>query len=135
MATIVTPLQLGYIDGKSWALLTNFVVISDTIKAVIPNHGGTVVVPAGFTTDFNSIPRGLWNIFPPDEDGEAGVVHDYLYRYGALSGHPLQRVTADKTHREFVHMRHPAAWKESAMYWGLRLGGWKPWNAYRAAEK
>ncbi len=123
---LVTPLTLQYIDGTTWVLLTNFVVISETL--------GTIVVPYGFKTDFNSIPRGLWNILPPDNWGEAGVVHDYLYRFGRLGTRPLTRLQCDTVHREFVHLKGCSRFKEWSMFWALRLGGWKPWNAYRAAD-
>lgn len=42
---------------------------------------GLITVPRGFITDYASVPRGLWNIFPPQGKYSAGaVVHDYLYR-------------------------------------------------------
>jgi hypothetical protein len=39
-----------------------------------------IEVPAGFVTDFASIPRLFWSIFRPDGDyAHAAVIHDYLY--------------------------------------------------------
>jgi len=39
-----------------------------------------LVVPAGFVTDFASIPRVFWSIFKPDGNyAYAAVLHDYLY--------------------------------------------------------
>lgn len=39
-----------------------------------------VDVPKGFVTDFASIPRPFWSLFPPDaEYAYAAVIHDYLY--------------------------------------------------------
>ncbi len=120
---VIQPLFLRYIDGLTWGLTAPFTAVSETL--------GTIIVPEGFVTDFNSIPRVLWNILPPDEDGEAAVLHDYLYRYGRLFNRPLTRLQCDTVHREFVHYRHEPAWKERAIYWGLRVGGWVAWKAYR----
>lgn len=37
-------------------------------------------VPVGYTTDLASIPRILWNVFPPNGKwAKAAIVHDYLY--------------------------------------------------------
>jgi hypothetical protein len=48
-----------------------------------PNPGQPykrVEVPAGFVTDFVSIPRTFWSIVHPDgEYAYAAIVHDYLY--------------------------------------------------------
>src|SRR5690348_10982093 len=42
---------------------------------------GVIRVPVGFVTDYASVPRGLWNLFPPNgRYAPAAVVHDYLYR-------------------------------------------------------
>ena len=47
-------------------------------------HVGIVVVPAGFATDFASVPRAFWRLLPPfGEYMLAAVVHDYLYAVGA----------------------------------------------------
>lgn len=123
---IVTPLDTQYVDGKTWILRDDLIVISERL--------GTIRVPAGFQTDFNSIPLGLWNIMPPVEYGIAGVVHDFLYKFGKVNQKAITRGDADATHREFVLFEGASAAKARIMYWGLRLGGWKPWNAYRKAD-
>lgn len=42
-------------------------------------------VPAGFVTDFASIPRAFWVVLPPTgKYGKAAVVHDYLYVMGGI---------------------------------------------------
>lgn len=125
MAKLVTNLDLHYIDGKRWSLLAPFVVISDTL--------GVIEVPAGFVTDFNSIPRSLWSILPPDEWGHAAVVHDKLYRTGCIGTKLVTRAQADAVHREFAKF-DGAGWRADAMYWGLRAGGWVAWNAARKAD-
>jgi hypothetical protein len=126
MTRVLTPLDLQYVDGKTWLFIAPFAVDSD--------EAGRIVVDAGESTDFNSTPRIVWNILPPEEYGEAGALHDHLYRLGMLRGQPIDRGVADRVHREFLRFRKAPAWKVNAMYWGLRAFGWKVWNAYRAAD-
>jgi hypothetical protein len=72
-------------DGKNWRVVRQFIY---TTKA-----GRHITVPAGFVTDFASIPRGLWNIFPPTgKYGHAAVVHDYLYRQTTLSRNECDKI-------------------------------------------
>lgn len=57
--------------------------------------GRTFIVPAGFKTDFASIPRILWNIIAPiGKHTLAAVLHDYLYTKGWELG--ISRKEADK---------------------------------------
>lgn len=59
--------------GKNWKVCNGFTYVT--------NKGEIIVVPDGFITDFASVPRGLWNLFPPTgEYGHAAVIHDFLYR-------------------------------------------------------
>lgn len=85
-------------------------------------------VPVGFTTDFNSVPRGLWNVFPPWEYPEAGVTHDWLYQ------HPGERSRSDidVIHRAIMAVEGASKWLQWAAWAGIRFGGRKPWNQYRS---
>lgn len=126
MTHIASDLDLKYIDGHTWSLLDDFRVDTDT--------AGMIEVPAGTVTDFNSTPLGLWNLLPPTDYGEAGVAHDHLYKTGMVRGEPITRALADQVHRELVTYRSAPRWKVWCYYYGLRLGGWKVWNAYRKAD-
>lgn len=86
--SFTTPLDLEYLDGRTYRLLTAFQYDAS---------GFTVTVPAGFITDFASIPRPLWVLFPPTgRYGKAAVVHDYLYRTPGL----VSKAIADATFLE-----------------------------------
>lgn len=95
-----------------------------------------MVVPTGFETDFNSVPRGLWNILPPWEYPEAGVVHDYLYKFPEVftgdSTRTLNRGECDDIHRRILDLTGASFFKRQAMWAGIRAGGWKPWGRYRS---
>ena len=54
--------------------------------------GWFIHVPAGFVTDFASIPYGFRGVLPPNGPwGKAAVVHDYMYEIyqsGSSGAHP-----------------------------------------------
>src|SRR5690606_15449631 len=104
------PLNLQLQDhGRSATLLEPFVFI-EWEDAAEPR---TVIrVPSGFQTDFNSTPRGTWNVFPPWKYPEAAVIHDYLYRHPDIH----QRGEADRIHRKVMEL--------SGASWGLRWTAW-----------
>jgi hypothetical protein len=59
--------------GFNYKLSADFDIIID---------GREVTIPKGFVTDFASIPRALWTIFPPQYAAyvEPAIIHDYFYR-------------------------------------------------------
>ena len=88
----------------------------------------TIRVPAGFVTDFASIPWGLWNMFPPlGPWARAAIVHDYLYETGGLGG-KYTRKEADQVFREAMAVVGVPAWQRSVMYRAVRLGGGSGWQ-------
>lgn len=85
-----------------------------------------VTVPAGFETDFNSVPRVFWRFLGPWEFPEAGVVHDYLYRFGIGT-----RADADHIHRRALINLGCAPLRAWIAWAALRLFGGLPgnWNS------
>lgn len=78
-----------------------------------------VLVPAGFRTDFASVPRlpfAFW-LFG-DVAQEAGVIHDYLYSTGQVS-----RKLADEVFAEASKAMGVASWRRGPMWFGVRLFG------------
>lgn len=105
----------GTIDGRQlWQLVKPL----DFFLAV--NGGGIrVSVPAGFQTDFASVPRALWPIFPPQGPWcEAAVVHDYLYGSCRCS-----RFLADSLFREAMYRLGVPVWRRVAAYYAVRWFG------------
>lgn len=107
--------------GRQFVLDTDFIYQDEEVR---------VIVPAGFVTDFNSVPEPLWAYFAPWEHPEAGTVHDWLYRNPG--GRSRQQV--DAVHRRILELKGMRPSKRQAIYLALRLGGWKPWNKYRALD-
>jgi hypothetical protein len=94
--------------------------------------GHTFVVPAGFVTDGASVPRLMWALYPPfgDDYEPAAVLHDYLYAHAeAFEG--LTRRDADDIFLEAMTAAGFRASGRRAIYWAVRVGGWKPWRRYR----
>src|SRR5690554_5881085 len=50
---------------------------------IVNIDGETYIVPAGYIWDGASIPRLLWNIFPPNDPAywRAACFHDYCYSH------------------------------------------------------
>ena len=139
MARVLDPVRVEFIDGRVWKLL-------DTFRYHIgsPDSDEIVVVPRGFLTDFASIPRGLWNIFPPAGPyAPAALVHDYLYTYAEIwQRNPIaldydrriDRKYADDAFREVMEVIGVGRIKRNLMYRGVRLFGGKAWDAHRKAR-
>ena len=53
----------------------------------------TITAPAGFETDFASVPRLFWRIVPPwGRYSPAAVVHDFLYHTGLVTRAEADRI-------------------------------------------
>jgi hypothetical protein len=125
MSAFLTSLEVenatGQDDGK-WRLTAPLVYQSDVA-------GMTFTVPAGFISDYASVPRApLVYWLCGDTSTMASVVHDAIYTY-----HWVDRATADKVLREASAVTGVAAWRRTLMYWGVRLGGASHWNTKPAA--
>lgn len=91
---VLTPLS----DGRRWRVRKMF-----AYWITPPDEDATsfrVTVFTGFITDFASIPRILWIIFPPwGKYGPAAIIHDYIYAYHKEPGSTccgFDRSMADK---------------------------------------
>jgi hypothetical protein len=110
----VNPLHVRYIDGRQWELTQPF------------QYGGWTV-PAGFVTDFASVPRFFWRLLPPAGNGQAAaygyaaVVHDWLYRRGYRFP---SRKTCDAIFFDLMKAAGVAPWRRWAMYLAVRAFGW-----------
>ena len=77
MSSFTRPLRIECLDlpikQKPFVILEPFYFVSDVLD------GEIIEVPAGYRTDFASIPRLFWRVLPPfGRYGKAAVVHDWL---------------------------------------------------------
>lgn len=106
-----TPLIARKEGRRVWVLAQDLVYAS-AIEEAPPS----ILVPAGFRSDFATIPRFLWSIIPPDGTyTAAAVLHDFLY-----SENRIPRWVADSIFCE--------AMKQSGTPWVAR---WPIWMAVR----
>lgn len=117
----LTKLVVQFEDGKHWTLTAPLVYVTQ--------RGDTFEIPAGFQTDFASIPQALWSLVgdPGGPWAPAAVVHDFLYRSGIVP-----RAEADRTFREaMADLGGESAVKRWLMWGALRLAGWKAYQPPR----
>jgi len=99
-AILLTPLVFhsGNCPGAPWAV--------------------RATVPAGYCTDFASVPRWLWWLFPPrGRWNRAAIVHDYLYE------RHVDRFVADAMFRAGMKDLGVPWLPRLAMYYAVRLFG------------
>lgn len=98
-------------------------VLLEPFKYVAPVSGEVIVVPAGFVTDFASIPGPLQRAFGPSIHDLPAVVHDYLYWRQSCS-----RTQADEIF--YVALRRVGV-SRMDRFWirvGLMAGGERAYN-------
>jgi len=103
-----------------------------------------VRLPAGFVTDFHSVPPILWSIWPPynTKTNLAAMVHDYLYMHWEqyVQDYPLldglswkdARHYADDAFLELMDQFSPDTPVRNYMYYvAVRLFGAPNWARFR----
>ena len=119
---VVTPRP----DGKTWIILSDF-----GYEVGHERSWDAVNVPIGFHTDFASIPRLLWAIFPRwGKYGNAAVVHDWLY-----CDQPRSRREADDIFLEAMEVLEVPSWKKYFIYYAVRWFGSFAWRANKRTKQ
>lgn len=86
--------------------------------------GDRITVPAGFVTDFASVPRIMWAWIPPmGKWSGAAIVHDYGY---VVQDRP--RAEYDAIFLEAMGVLGVPWIRRHLMYLAVRIGGWLPWH-------
>jgi len=90
----------------------------------------TIAVPAGFVTEFASVPRVLWTeLSPVGAHERAAIVHDYLYWF-----QPCEREETDNLLMIAMRQDGVPDLQRGAVYTGVRMGSADVWNANRVAR-
>ena len=111
MAKFLTELKVECMTDERWRLVEALAYESDI--------AGIITVPAGFETDFASVPRiPIAYFLVGDIAHKAATVHDYLYRAGKVS-----RKVADNVFLEAMKISGVWAWRRYPMFWAVRLFG------------
>ncbi|MDD5774369.1 MAG: DUF1353 domain-containing protein [Candidatus Omnitrophica bacterium] len=127
MAEFLTELDGRLIDDdKVWMLLSPLVYESDIL--------GLIDVPAGFQTDFSSVPRLplIYRLYGDRAHREA-VLHDYLYRIDSV---PQASFTqANMVFLEAMQARGKPVYVKYPMFWGVCLGGRCSYHKKNVSDK
>jgi hypothetical protein len=103
-----------------------------------PPTGPLITVPVAYITDFASVPRIFWSIFPPYDPyyGAPAIVHDYGYStkgdFGL--GLKLTRADVDRMFLMAMILQDTERWRRNILYAGVRLGGASTWNKERPSR-
>ena len=135
MSMFVSKLTARLIDSQAaqgrgrWELTEPLVYRSDIVSSMKTVRD--IEVPAGFVTDFASVPRlpFLFTLLG-GKAHEAAVVHDYLYEK-----QKYRRITSDRIFREAAKVCGCTKWECTFLYLGVRLGGWFAWRKKYLAKK
>lgn len=111
-----TPVQ-PFPSHDYWFLITD--------KTYEVGTSGTyITIPAGFVTDYASIPGPLWSIASPHSDySEAATIHDYLYWTQSCS-----RLQADNIFLIAMKEDGVSDFKRWAVYRAVRGAGQRSWD-------
>lgn len=83
------------------------------------NSAEVINVPEGFITDFASVPRAFWWLFPPFGRYSPGaVIHDFLYTYKVYN-----RKKCDDIFLEAMQVMEVNWQTRYTMYWAVRVFG------------
>ncbi len=117
--------EFTYIDG----IKPDCFMLSVPVDYVLTNSK-RITLPRGLETDFASIPRLFWNIYPPHWEPyrHPAIVHDYLYMEQTII---VSRAFADMEFRRML-LRNGVSKFTAYLFWTIiRLFGAKRWNKYK----
>lgn len=116
MSSFTTPASIEIDDDKEFSF-----ILTEPFAYHIGNYPSEeiITVPAGFVTDFASVPRALWWLFPPHgKYAKAAIVHDYLYVQAYKT-----KAFADGVFFEAMGVLGVPSLTRHLMYWAVRLFG------------
>ena len=117
-AAIPSPNVRPFDDSSDWILTT-------PLTYEIGETRERITVPAGFVTDFASVPRGLCTLLPGTGTYlRAAIVHDFLYWDQTCT-----KDEADAILRAAMIESDVSPWKREAIYAGVQLGGSRAWQS------
>lgn len=120
MSQFLTTLDCRETDefGGLWTLLASLAYESEVV-------GRIITVPAGFVTDFASVPRWLPIAYAAEggKGNKAAVVHDWLY-----SSQAVDRKTADQVLREALIASGYSQVTAALFYAAVRAAGGSHWK-------
>lgn len=128
-AAFPLPLRLERTGPRLAVLRAPFAFVSPSL--------GRIEVEEGFDTDYASVPRIFWSIYPPDGSyTPAAIIHDALYFYqarhdGTGVAESITRAEADTVFLEAMTALGVPLLRRRILHRAVRVGGWLPWARVR----
>lgn len=119
MGLFLTPLVVEEVSKRDWKL-------HEPLRYQRSTTGEIIEVPAGFVTDFASVPKWVplaYTIFK-DEGRKAAAIHDYYYRVVGKSKHEADLLF----YGALRDSPDVALWKIYILYWMVCLFGIFSWK-------
>ncbi|ECG2028692.1 DUF1353 domain-containing protein [Salmonella enterica subsp. enterica] len=113
MGRFTTPAILEMLDHFLWRVYEPFeFYLSDDISDIIS-------VPAGFITDFATIPRIFWTFMPPDgKYSKTAIIHNWIYDNALRTKKEADLIFLDR-----MTVLGVPKWKRIVMYLEVRWFG------------
>ena len=128
MARVLADLEVRLDgNGTSWSLLEPLEYHVGT-----PGSDEVIEAPAGFRTDFASVPWfGRWLVSTWKRTARAAVIHDYLYSMEGRRRYGYERARADAI---FLEVLRVMGHKRRLIVWlAVRIGGGAAWRGHERA--
>ena len=128
MSKFTTPLRIEAVENsdRDFKILEAFEYYTN----LLGDERIIISVPKDFITDFASVPRWLWWLFPPyGLYGKAAVIHDFLYTELSKS-YKITKAQADKIFLEALEVLGVPTWKRNIIYLAVKLFGSKYFKGY-----
>lgn len=127
MSAFTKPLLVSPLgDGRRWEL-------RDDLSYDVGYEGSPerIAVPAGFITDFASIPRLFWPVIghPMGRYAQAAVIHDWMY------ADDYDRSYADSVFLEAMGVLGVGWVRRHIMWLAVRLFGWLAYQTHRKEKE
>jgi hypothetical protein len=89
------------------------------------SNGKVINIPKGFTYDMSTVPKWLWSIVRPFNDGLFGyLIHDRLY---IIRDHNMTRKQVDDEMLFWINLTNDNKFDNYLRYLFVRLLGWLWW--------
>lgn len=100
--------------------------ITKSIHIMLSN-GNVITVPYGFYYDMATIPKWLWSIIRPFNDGLfATLIHDYLYIHQET--HNMTQKEVDNEFLFWLNLTNKNKFDNKIRYLFVRIFGWLWWK-------
>lgn len=124
--------DIGF-QGELWKL-------RNPLSVYLPDFDGTLIVEAGFVTDFASIPSAVQHLIAKNGPWDVpAVVHDWIYKHAGqvyvlktderLHGLELTRKQADDLMLAIMVFTETELWRRQAIHKSVRLFGQQFWGS------